>query len=284
MAFTPNNNNFNHFKNPTTDYQTIEFLRDGTYLIESVYVPIKVDDWYANHNYDIIFEKNLWFHFKEKHFFKNNDKHTLAGGGSEGIYNEFISPILTVVIVKNGIPKIVSTPNKTNLDFKIYRFEGEIKNIEITLEDKSVVNAEDFILSPGTSITKFEKVDSITESQWKRSVFESMITNGSETGDFTYYLRNATGKKKEQKGSFVIKKLLRIEGANFKYNFNATNITNIVFNENFTNETIKETVSHIIDNKLKLTFNKTALSADGYYNYDDWLKILLAQVCVYKLS
>ena len=56
------------------------------------------------------------------------------------------------------------------------------------------------------------------------------------------------------------------------------------FNENFKNETIKETVSHILDNKLKLTFNKTALSADGYYNYDDWLKILLAQVCVYKLS
>lgn len=284
MAFIPNNNNFNHFKNPTTDYQTIEFLRDGTYLIESVYVPIKVDDWYANHNYDIIFEKNLWFHFKEKHFFENNDKHTLDGGGSEGIYNEFISPILTVVIVKNGTPKIVSTTNKTNLDFKIFRFKGEIKNIEITLEDKSVVNAEDFILSPGTSITKFGRVDSITESQWKRNYFESAITQGNEKGDFTYYLRNGVGSKTEQKGSFVIKNLVRIEGANFKYNFNATNITNIVFNENFKNETIKETVSYIIDNKLKLTFNKTALSADGYYNYDDWLKILLAQVCVYKLS
>ena len=253
-------------------------------MIESVYVPIKVDDWYANHNYDIIFEKNLWFYFKENHFFENNDKHTLAGGGSEGIYNKFISPILTVVEVKNGIPKIVSTPNETNLDFKIFRFEAEIKDIEITLEDKSVVNAEEFIDSLGTSVTKFWKLDSFTENQWKRDYFKSRISQGNEKGDFTYYLRSDTGKKKEQKGSFIIKNLIKKEKANFKYNFNATNITNIVFNENFKNETIKETVSQISDNKLKLTFNKTALSADGYYNYDDWLKILLAQVCVYKLK
>ena len=259
-------------------------MRDGTYLIESVYVPIKVDDWYANHNYDIIFEKNLWFDFKENHFFENNDKHTLAGGGSEGIYNDFISPILTVVEVKNGIPKIVSTPNGTNLDFKIFKFEAEIKDIEITLADKSIVNAEDFILSPGTSVTNFGKLESFTESEWKRGYLKSRITQGQEKGDFTYYLRSSTGKKKEQKGSFIIKNLIKKEKSNFKYNFNATNIKNIVFNENFKNETIKETVSHIIDNKLKLTFNKTALSADGYYNYDDWLKILLAQVCVYKLS
>lgn len=273
MAFTPNNNNFNHFKNPTTDYQTIEFLRDGTYLIESVYVPIKVDDWYANHNYDIIFEKNLWFHFKEEHCFKNNDKHTLDGGGSEGIYNEFISPILTVVIVKNGIPKIVSTPNKTNLDFKIFKFECEIKDVEITLEDKTTINGEEFIRNPKFS-NFINKKQSIT----------NLINYGEKTGKFTYYAPDGTGFSKLTTGSYKFKNAIKKEIANFKYNFNATNITNIVFNENFKNETIKETVSHIVDNKLKLTFNKTALSADGYYNYDDWLKILLAQVCVYKLS
>ena len=186
-----------------------------------------------------------------------------------------------MVEVKNGIPKIISSPSETNLDFKIFSFEAEMKDIEITLEDKSVVNAENFIFNQRISFVSFLTND---ESQWKRGYFKRAITQGQEKGDFTYSVRDDVGRKKEQKGSFVIKKLIKKEIGSYKYNFNTTNIKHLLFNEAPTYHDITEVVGSVEENKFKLIFNKTVAFFDGWWGYDDWIKVLLAQVCVYKLK
>lgn len=119
-----------------------------------------------------------------------------SDGRDKGIYHEKISPILIMVEVKEGIPKIISSDSETNLDFKLTR---------------------------NNSIT------------------------------------------------------------NYKYRFNKIVHKQINFNER-SYKKIDLEVASIENGDLKLIFNKTVENYDGWYGYDDWLKVLLAQVCVYKLS
>ncbi|CAM3398571.1 hypothetical protein [Pseudostreptobacillus hongkongensis] len=280
MAFTPDNNNKVHFYKPTTDAQTIEFLKDGTYLIESIHVPVKIDDWYGNHNYDIIFDQNLKFSIIENHIFNWSKQHVTSQGKDKGVYNEHLSPILTVVEVKNGIPKIVSTPNETNLDFKIFEFESKMTDIEVSLEDGSVINAEEFIDNYRISL---EEHAFILSNIKKRRYFEEMITQGYKKGNLTYYFYNEKQRVETRNGSFIIKKLIKKEIGNYKYKFNKVVVKQLNFNE-ASYRSIDESVIFLVDNKVKLLFNKTVDYYDGNYNYDDWLQLLLAQVCVYKLS
>lgn len=178
------------------DSQSIEFLKTGIYLIEAIYVPIKLDDVNEWSNYNALFGSDMPFKFEEGHVYNGSNRHVKSDGRDKGIYHEKISPILIVVEVKDGIPKIISSDSDTNLNF--------------------------------------------------------ILTRNNET-------------------------------TNYKYRFNKIVHKQINFNEH-RDSAIDFEVSEIVDNKLKLAFYKTVDYYDGWYGYDDWLQILLAQLCVYKLS
>ena len=223
---------------------------------------------------------------EEEHYFQWSKEHITSEGRTKGVYPEHTSPVLTVVEVKNGIPKIISSPSETNLDFKKFTNEVDIGDILITLEDKSVITGIEY-----KNNKKFRSSHSSSNPApvgftefWKESILKAKLKSSEKKGEFTYYLWDEDGESIRKVGSYEINSKAKKEIGSYKYNFNTTNIKHILFNEAPTYHDISEVVGSVEANKFRLIFNKTVATFDGWSNYDDWLQILLAQICVYKLS
>ena len=248
---------------------------------------MKLDDWYKEHNQSDLFKQNLKFKLEEEHNLKWEKEHITYEGRGKGVYPEHTSPVLTVVEVKNGIPKIISSPSETNLDFKTFTNEVDFEDILITLEDKSIITGTEY-KNNGKFVTANEHAYSpnppVFSRRLKEGQLKKILDSSQKKGKFTYYLRDEDGDAEEKVGSYEIKTTTKKEIGSYKYNFNTTNIKHILFNEAPTYHDISEVVGSVEANKFRLIFNKTVATFDGWSNYDDWLQILLAQLCVYKLS
>ena len=223
---------------------------------------------------------------EEGHVFSWSEQHVTSEGRDKGVYPEHTSPVLTVVKVKNGIAEIISTPKATNLDFKTFSNAIKFSDVEITLENNEIINGDKFITSLGYySKSKGNSIDQMGHGEVidKRLKIRKLINSQKKSGEFIYYI-SKDGNRYMKKGTYRIKDVATKELLSTKYNFNTTNIKHILFNEAPTYEDISEVVGSIEANKFKLIFNKTVATFDGWWGNDDWLQILLAQLCVYKLS
>lgn len=260
-----------------TDSQKIEFLKDGIYLIESIHIPVKIDDWYQDHNYNVIFDQNLKFKMEEGHIFSWSKQHVTSEGRDKGVYPEHTSPVLTVVKVKNGIAEIISTPKATNLDFKTFKTK---KIYEFTLADGRKLSEKELIDAKEIRTLYYGgSMEYITDKGTKVAMINFFSDERYTNGNFEYYFKGVqTRGKFEQKGEE------KQEIGNYKYNFNNITIKNLKFNENISSKNIDLNPVIITNNEVRVSVNVTATMFDGWSNYDDWLQILLAQLCVYKIS
>ncbi len=248
-------------------------------MIESIHIPIKVDDVDEDHGYSVIFKQNLKFKMEEGHVFSWTEQHVTSSGRDKGVYPEHTSPVLTVVKVKKGIAEIISTPKATNLDFKTFDIK---KTYEFTLEDgrklseKELLDAEEIeALYHGGSHDRY-----LYDRKGKRAMIYFFNQERYTNGNFDYRLNGV-----QARGKFEQKSEEKIEKANYKYNFNTTNIKHLLFNEIPTYHDITDlTPVNIKNNEVRVSVNVTAAFYDGWWSSDDWLQLLLAQLCVYKLS
>ena len=224
---------------------------------------------------------------EEGHIFSWTEQHVTSSGRDKGVYPEHTSPVLTVVKVKNGIAEIISTPKATNLDFKTFSNAIKFSDVEITLEDKTLINGEKFIENSSYYVkAKSDSMDQMGHGEVtdKRLKIRKLINSQKKSGEFIYY-KYVDGERRRKQGTYSIKDGTVKEVVTTKYNFNTTNIKHLLFNEIPTYHDITDLTPVIIkNNEVRVSVNVTAAFYDGWWSNDDWLQLLLAQLCVYKLS
>ena len=197
-----------------------------------------------------------------------------------------------MVEVKNGIPKIISSPSETNLDFKLFdmKSNNSLEDLEITLDDGNKISWNNFLNNDRYAL--YAQNFSSTSMTYKpfKIAFGRKIKE-TDSGEFDYFeivnnkpVPKPMTRELRRKATYRFATTLKTEVVNSKYNFNTTNIKHLLFNEAPTYHDITEVVGSVEENKFKLIFNKTVAFFDGWWGYDDWIKVLLAQVCVYKLK